>query len=84
MVYKHPQIPLKFKSNLVFISQDPNPPVHQQQTNTNYINKEPFNEDLEIEECNFVDDFKWKDLVIDKLKEVIAEIKLLGQDPTQV
>ena len=54
---------------------------HQQQQQhslaISYINKEPFNEDIEIEESSLIQDFKWRASVIDKLKEKINEIKLL-------
>ena len=47
----------------------------------NYINKEPFNEDIEIEECNLYQDMKWKTLVMDKFREIIDEIKKLQSNP---
>lgn len=45
-----------------------------------YINKEPFNEDIVLEECHLVQDLQWRVSVIDKLKEKISEIKTLQAD----
>lgn len=54
---------------------------HQQQQQHNlaisYINKEPFNEDIEIEESNLISDLKWRAQSIEKFKETIREIKAL-------
>ena len=46
----------------------------------NYINKEPFNEDLEIEECALLQNDKWRGLVVDRLRTIIEEIKGLQVD----
>ena len=48
----------------------------------NYINKEPFNEDLEIEECALLQDDKWRVLVIERIKTIIEEIRALQVDST--
>lgn len=49
----------------------------QQQQAVNYLNKEPFNEDIEIEESSLVHDLKWRAQVVDKFKAKIEEIKQL-------
>ena len=59
-------------------------PHQQQQQHSlaiNYINKEPFNEDIDIEECNLIQDLKWRTQVIDSLKAHIEEIKQLQSNP---
>jgi len=56
------------------------PHQQQQQHNLaiNYINKEPFNEDIDIEECDLVQDLKWRTQVIDNFKAKIEELKKLA------
>ena len=51
----------------------------QQQHNLaiSYINKEPFNEDIEIEDSNLIMDLKWRTQTIGKFKETIREIKTI-------
>ena len=50
-----------------------------------YINKEPFNEDIEIEECTNFQDMKWRKLVFENFKQVIDDIqKLQGLKPENV
>lgn len=51
------------------------PNVHQHSLANNYINKEPFNEDIDIEECSLLDDLNWRNLVIDKFKDLIEDMK---------
>ena len=53
------------------------PHQQQQQHNQaiNYINKEPFNEDIDIEECSLIHDLKWRSQVIDHFKTKIEQIK---------
>lgn len=56
--------------------------TQQQQHNliVNYMNKEPFNEDIQIEESNLIHDLKWRSNVIDQLKEKIKQIRMLQAD----
>ena len=56
------------------------PHQQQQQHNLaiNYINKEPFNEDIDIEECDLIQDLKWRTQVIDHFKAKIEELKKLA------
>lgn len=50
-----------------------------------YINKEPFNEDIEIEECPNFQDIKWRKMVFENFKQVIDDIsKLQGLKPENV
>lgn len=54
----------------------------QQQHNlaASYINKEPFNEDIEIEESGMINELKWRASVIERLKETIGELKGLKNE----
>ena len=50
-----------------------------------YINKEPFNEDIEIEECPNFQDLKWRKMVFENFKQVIDDIsKLQSLKPENV
>jgi hypothetical protein len=62
------------------------PHQQQQQHNLaiNYINKEPFNEDIDIEDCNLIQDLKWRTQVIDNLKAHIEQIKQLQSNPNVI
>ena len=58
-------------------------PHQQQQQHSlaiNYINKEPFNEDIDIEECDLIQDLKWRTQVIDHFKTKIEELKKLASN----
>ena len=46
-----------------------------------YINKEPFNEDIEIEECTNFQDVKWRKMVFENFKQIIEDIQKLQLDP---
>jgi hypothetical protein len=48
----------------------------------NYINKEPFNEDVELEEIPLNQDSKWRQFLIESFKNLIGEIKELQSNPT--
>ena len=58
---------------------------HQQQIAhnlaINYINKEPFNEDIEIEECGYYQDMKWRKKIIENFKQILEDIKKLQLEP---
>jgi hypothetical protein len=49
----------------------------------NFVNKEPFNEDLEPEECIILEqkELEWRTIVFDKFKLIINEIKELLANP---
>ena len=58
---------------------------HQQQLAhnlaVNYINKEPFNEDIEVEESSYGQDMKWRKMVIENFRQIIEDIKKLQLEP---
>ncbi len=60
---------------------------HQQQQQhslaVSYINKEPFNEEIDIEESCLVSEMKWRGSVVDRLRDKIAEIKTLKLENAQ-
>lgn len=47
---------------------------------TTYVNKEPYNEDEELEETNIDQEFRWKDEVTQKFRDLIDDIKRIKQD----
>jgi hypothetical protein len=56
----------------------------QQTQMVNYINKEPFNEDIEVEECSlYGPDMKWRALVFDKFRGIIDDLKRLQTTPAE-
>jgi hypothetical protein len=62
--------------------------AHQQQHQAlmvNYINKEPFNEDVELEECSLYggSDMKWRNQVFDKYRQIIEDVKKLQTKPNE-
>ncbi len=58
--------------------------ITQQTQMINYINKEPFNEDIEIEECSlYGPDMKWRSLVFDKFRLIIDDLKRLQVKPAE-
>ena len=72
------------------IQQSQNSLILSQSQNTqtglmmNYINKEPFNEDLEVEECSLYNqDMKWRSEVFDKFKAIINDLKILKTNPVE-
>jgi hypothetical protein len=66
-------------------SQITQPAVPAQPTQMiNYINKEPFNEDVEIEECSlYGPEMKWRNLVFDKFRQIVDELKRLQVNPIE-
>jgi hypothetical protein len=50
----------------------------------NYINKEPFNEDLDASDSTgLFTDNKWRQSVIENFKQIINDIKLLQLKPIE-
>ena len=47
-----------------------------------FINKTPYNEDLELEETHIDQNFLWKDQVTDKFRSLLENIKKIQQDPS--
>ena len=87
MLNKKKQLKLYLVENVnVSMSNSTTLAMSQQQQTINYLNKEPFNEDIEIEECSLVHDLKWRSQVIDKIKIKIEEIKHLqtSSDPNVI
>ncbi len=50
----------------------------------NYINKEPFNEDLDaLDSSGLLIDNKWRQSVIENFKQIINDIKILQSNPIE-
>lgn len=50
----------------------------------NYLNKESFNEDVEPEESSlYSEDMTWRTMVIEKLKNLIEDLKKLQSNPIE-
>ena len=52
---------------------------------TNFINKEPFNEDIEKESCALYEgnNLVWRNLVFENIKQILNESKLLQSGPDE-
>ncbi len=50
----------------------------------NYINKEPFNEDIDASDpTGLLIDNKWRQSIIENFKQVINDIKILQSNPIE-
>jgi len=54
----------------------------QQAQSVNYLNKESFNEDVELEDTPLNQDPQWRQFIVESFKNLIGEIKELKSNPT--
>ncbi len=48
---------------------------------SHYVNKNPYNEDTELDETNIDQNFIWKDQVTDKFRNLLDNIKRMQNEP---